>query len=186
MKKVFLLVLAVAMLCTGCSKKGGDIGQERAKEIALEHAGVTAQNVTFTRISKDRENKRIVYEVEFYSDDKKEYDYEIDAATGEVLSFDNDYDESSSSVGSDITEGNSAASSGEMLAEDITVAKAKEIALSKVSGATESDIREFEKERDDGKDKYEGKIYYGNNEYEFEIDARTGEIIKWETEAINN
>ena len=92
----------------------------------------------------------------------------------------------SSTSDTNITQGNSAALSGEITAQDITDAKAKEIALAKVPGAKEGDIREFEKERDDGKDKYEGKIYYENQEYEFEIDARSGEIIKWEVEPIND
>ncbi len=91
----------------------------------------------------------------------------------------------SSTSDTNITQGNSAALSGEITAQDITDAKAKEIALAKVPGAKESDIREFEKERDDGKDKYEGKIYYEKQEYEFEIDARSGEIIKWEVESVN-
>lgn len=90
----------------------------------------------------------------------------------------------SSTSDTNITQGNSAALSGEITAQDITDAKAKEIALAKVPGAKESDIREFEKERDNGTDKYSGKIYYEKQEYEFEIDARSGEIIKWEVESI--
>ena len=53
-------------------------------------------------------------------------------------------------------------------------------------GATDADIRKFKKDIDDGREEYEGEIIYKNTEYEFEIDAQTGEIIKWESEAIND
>lgn len=185
-KMVLITALLCAVILGGCSKKGGDIGEGRAKEIALEHAGVTVENVTFAKTEKEREDKRIIYDIEFYSKDKKEYDYEIDAATGEILSYDSDAENYTPSAESNITEGNSAALSGEITAQDITEAKAKEIALAKVPGAKEGDIREFKKERDDGTDKYEGKIYYEKQEYEFEIDARSGEILKWEVEPIND
>lgn len=91
----------------------------------------------------------------------------------------------SSPADENITEGNSAALSGEITAQSITEAKVKEIVLAKVPGAKESDIRELKKERDDGIEKYEGKIYFEKQEYEFEIDARSGEILQWETEKID-
>lgn len=67
---------------------------------------------------------------------------------------------------------------------DIGEAKAKEIALAKVSGATESDIRSFEREIDDGRLEYEGEIIYNNYEYDFTIDGTTGSILSWEVESI--
>ena len=36
--------------------------------------------------------------------------------------------------------------------------------------------------RDDGRQIYEGEIYYNRMEYEFEIDASTGTIIEWSAE----
>lgn len=186
MKKILLLTLVTMAIFTGCARKGGDIGEDRAKEIALTHAGVKQTDVTFAKIEKEHEDKRLIYDVEFYSADAKEYDYEIDASSGEILSYDTDAENYSPSSQENVAQGNSAASSGEVTAEDITEAKAKQLALSKVPGAQESDIREFEKERDDGKYKYEGKIYYETREYEFEIDARSGEFIKWEVESIND
>lgn len=65
----------------------------------------------------------------------------------------------------------------------ITEENAKEIALSKVPGATIQDIRVFKSDYDNGKLKYEGKIYYENTEYEFEIDANTGNILEWDTDS---
>lgn len=63
---------------------------------------------------------------------------------------------------------------------DIGIARAQEIALARVPGAVESDITSFERDYDDGFLNYEGEIRYGGMEYEFEIDAATGEIIGWE------
>ncbi len=65
------------------------IGMDRAKSIALEHAGFTADQVRFTHTRMDRENGAVVYEIEFRQG-RTEYEYEIDAATGRVLDVDRD------------------------------------------------------------------------------------------------
>ena len=57
-----------------------------------------------------------------------------------------------------------------------------QIALARVPGATEQDVS-IELERDDGWLIYEGDILYNRMEYEFEIDAETGTVLKWEEEA---
>ncbi|MCC8048408.1 MAG: PepSY domain-containing protein [Oscillospiraceae bacterium] len=148
---------------------GTQITAEEAKAAALAHAGLTADEVTFTKQKLDYEHGHSVYDIEFYTADYAEYDYEIDAATGEVLSF--DYD-SKSHTQSDSASG------------IITEARAKEIALAQVAGATAADIREFELDRDDGQVQYEGKIIYNGMEYEFEIDAYSGAIRSWDAESI--
>lgn len=63
---------------------------------------------------------------------------------------------------------------------DIGADRVKEIVLAKVPGATEDNIDDFEKEYDDGRLEYEGSIYYGGYEYEFEVDGETGTILQWE------
>lgn len=63
-------------------------------------------------------------------------------------------------------------------------AKAKQIALDRVSGAKESDIIKFQMEMDDGRQKYEGEIIYNQKEYEFEIDAVSGELLSWSEESV--
>ena len=63
---------------------------------------------------------------------------------------------------------------------DIGEEKVKEIVLAKVPGAVESSIYELEKDYDDGRLEYEGSLYHGGYEYEFEIDGATGEILQWE------
>lgn len=60
------------------------IGKDAAKSAALKHAGLTAAQVTELSAELDRENGKLVYDVEFKSAGY-EYDYEIDAAKGTVL-----------------------------------------------------------------------------------------------------
>lgn len=182
MKKTVLSLTLAAMLFAGCGGNADEITADRAKEIALEHAGISADGANFVRAERDREDGRAVYDVEFYSDDFKEYDYEIDAKTGEIISYDTDVEDFVPSA-----ETGGAAQTGEAAqSTSITEAQAKEIALAKVSGAAAADIREFKLERDDGRAEYEGKIVYNNMEYEFEINAENGEIIKWESESVND
>ena len=145
------------------------VTEEQARETALSHAGLTADQVTFVRSKLDRDDGRLMYDVEFYTSDYKEYDYEIDAATGEILSY--DYDAEGYSYQPNATPGTA-----------ITAEQARGIALAEVPGAAESDIYEFETDRDDGRLEYEGKIIYNNTEYEFTIDGYSGAIREWDAE----
>ena len=63
-------------------------------------------------------------------------------------------------------------------------AKAKLIALDSVSGAKESDLTQFHLETDDGRQVYEGEIRYNDKEYDFEIDAVSGDVVNWEEDSI--
>ena len=61
------------------------IGTEAAKTAAFSDAGVTASSVTELKCQLDDDHNQYIYEVEFKVG-KREYQYEIDAATGSVLS----------------------------------------------------------------------------------------------------
>lgn len=63
-------------------------------------------------------------------------------------------------------------------------AKAKQIALDRVSSAKESDLTKFHLETDDGRQVYEGEIRYNDKEYDFEIDAVSGDVVNWEEDSI--
>ena len=154
---------------TGGQAAATAVTEEQAREAALSHAGLTADQVTFVRSELDRDDGRLMYDVEFYTSDYKEYDYEIDAATGEILSY--DYDAEGYSYQPNATPGTA-----------ITAEQARAIALAEVPGAAESDIYEFETDRDDGRLEYEGKIIYNNTEYEFTIDGYSGAIREWDAE----
>ena len=148
---------------SGSAPAAGQITEERAKAIALSHAGIDATDATMTKSGLDYDDGRLVYELEWYAGGAK-YDYEISATTGEIISV--DY-EAKNVVGA----GNNAA---------VSEADAKKTALARVSGAAEKDICEWKVDYD------EGKIIYGGSEYEFTIDATTGTIIEWDAELIHN
>ena len=154
---------------TSSQSTGGSaaITEDQAREIALADAGLTAEEVTFLKTQLDRDDGRLVYDVEFYTADYTEYDYEIDAADGTILSSDFD------------AEGYTAPAEGSTA---ITADQAKEIALAEVPGATVDDIYEFELDRDDGRLEYEGAIWYDGTEYEFTIDGYSGAIRSWEAD----
>lgn len=70
----------------------GDIGHAKAKSIALNHAGVSESKAYDMEIELDDEDGTLVYEVEFKSGNR-EYDYEIDAATGAILQHETEIDD---------------------------------------------------------------------------------------------
>ncbi len=144
------------------------ITEEKAVEKALAHAGLSSSQVTVVRNELEYEGRRQIYEVEFYTEDYGEYDYEIDAVTGEVASFDYDAE---NIAPTDVTDAG-------MMNED----EAKKLALERVPGAGLRDIWEFETDHDDNHIEYEGKILYGGMEYEFEIDAYSGTFRSWGAE----
>ena len=73
---------------------------------------------------------------------------------------------------SDYKEGSATASYRSMVDE------AAALALSRVEGAGNNNIK-IELDWDDGRPIYEGEIRYGALEYEFEMDAYTGDFIEW-------
>ena len=145
------------------------INAQKARGIALEHAGVAAENVTDFEIDLDRKNGVTVYEVEFRAGDT-EYDYVINAQTGEVVSF---------------KKKREAASTPEQKAE-ITPAKAGEIAFEH-AGVSRGEAADYRSklENEDGLWVYEIEFRVGKTEYEYEIDAETGRIISAEKETKN-
>lgn len=204
MKKLLaitVLTLAAAGIVAGCS--GKDIGRDAALEAAFNDAGVSESDTTRLKVSEDRDDGRKVYEIQF-DVDNTEYDYEIQASDGSILSSETENRvqvQSNSQNGSDDAAGqNNVQDDGQNTQDNgqnsnqgqtntqtgnanvaVTREQAIETALSRVSGATEQDIR-IELDRDDGVYKYEGDIIYNGMEYEFEIDANSGTILEWSEE----
>ena len=161
------------------NQTAGEITVEEAKTIALNHAGLTADAVTFVKAKQDYDDGRLVYEIEFVTSSGNgylEYDYEIDAATGNILGY--DYDAESYTPQPMTTTPGTA--TGALIDE----ATAKLTAVNQVPGASTSDIYEWKLDYDDGRWEYEGKIIYNQMEFEFTIDAATGAVIEWDVESI--
>lgn len=149
---------------------GDYIEADEAKKIALEHAGVQESDISYPSVSLDVDHNSAEYDVEFYVENK-EYDYNIDAVTGVIRGYDYDIEQDRS------VQNQSQSSEGVSITEE----EAKSIALEQVPGAADSDLR-IKTDRDDGRLVYEGDILYNGIEYEFEIDAATGSLIKWEAD----
>ena len=145
----------------------GYIGLEKAKSIALQHAGVSG-NVTILKEKLDTDDGVAVYDIEFYKDGV-EYDYEIHAKTGAVLDYDRETKQVSSSNSSSSNNSNSR----------IDSAKAKEIAL-KHAGVSASSIKEYqcELDDDDGRLVYEIEFRSGQMEYDYVLNAADGSILE--------
>ena len=74
------------------SQSAETIGKEKAKEIALRHAGISASAAKKLKCELDREQGKLVYEVEFKTDGY-EFEYTIDAKTGKILHVEKERDD---------------------------------------------------------------------------------------------
>ena len=145
----------------------GMIGEEKAKEIALNHAGLTEDQTQRLWVKRDYDDGRSIYEVEFYGEGRDEYDYEIDAVTGEIVAFD-----------TDLHDHGTAPSEGQ---SQVSEEQVRQTVLERVPGASAENIF-LHLEWDDGRLEYEGELIYDNMEYEFKIDAHSGAVTEWEAE----
>ena len=154
----------------------GGVTLEQAKQTALQHAGKTASQVQIVMAQQDWEHGKKVYEIEFIvsgGTGYTEYDYEIDAATGKIVSYDYDAENYTPTQNTNTN-----------VNVKISEAAAKQTALSRVPGATAANIYKFKLDFDDGRWEYEGEIRYGTMEYDFTIDANTGALLEWDMESI--
>lgn len=70
---------------------GSLLTKREAERIALEHSGLNRGQVSRMDTDYDLDDGRHKYEVEFHQGPWK-YQYEIDASTGEILSWDREQD----------------------------------------------------------------------------------------------
>ena len=67
------------------------ISVDEAKNIAVSHAGLTINQVRFSKAKFEKDNDRVEYEIEFHIGET-EYEYVIDAVSGAILEYDIDED----------------------------------------------------------------------------------------------
>ncbi len=135
------------------------ITETEARRIALDRVG----GGKVTEIEYDDGT----YEVEVRFDGR-EYDLDIQAATGKITDFEVDDHDDHDDHDDDDRASTKATSPGRISGE-----KARQIALARVGGGSVTDF-----ELDD--DKYEIEIEYKGREYEIEMNAFTGEINEME------
>lgn len=152
------------------------ITRDEALKIALEDAGLTKDQIHDLDIDLEKENGVLYFDVDFEVGNL-DYDYEIDAESGQILKKEvpaapTQQATSSSSSGS--SSGNSSGTSNR-----IGKQKARDIALQH-AGLSVSQVRDLDVEldRDDGKVHYDVDFEADGYEYDYEIDAETGKILK--------
>lgn len=145
---------------------GAGISEEEAKAIAFEDAGVQAGDVLYIRVKRERDDGIEEYNVEFYVGDQ-EYDYEIDAATGQIRSGDMEIEKDFRPNTQD----------GGLITEEEVLSVIRE----RLPQAEMENVR-MKLDRDDGRQVYEGSVFIPGDrtEYEFEVDANTGALLSWE------
>lgn len=75
----------------GSGTSSADIGAEKAKSIALNHAGVSASQTSEMKAEQDWDDGVLEYEVEFKAGGM-EYEYTIHGGTGQILKYESDRD----------------------------------------------------------------------------------------------
>ena len=147
------------------ANKAKEISADKAKKIALGDAKLAEKDVTFVKVELEFENNRLVYDVEFYSGNV-EYDYDIDAVSGAIVSSDRDIENYSIPAQQTIV----------APAADIGVEKAKEIALAH-AGVGSARFTKAKIDYENGIKVYEIEFKVGNMEYEYDINVSNGAII---------
>ncbi|WP_297871763.1 PepSY domain-containing protein [uncultured Oscillibacter sp.] len=154
------------------ASSGTAISEARAKEIAFAHAGVQAADVVMEQMKLDWEDGVQVYELEFRAGNT-EYEYEIAAAGGAVLKAERDTEP----AGTHHPE-----SGGHVSHIGMEAAKAAALRHAGVAAGDAWDMK-CELDCDDGRYLYEVEFDAGGLEYEYEIDAETGAVLKAERDS---
>ena len=147
------------------ANKAKKISADKAKKIALGDAKLAEKDVTFVKVELEFEDNRLVYDVEFYSGNV-EYDYDIDAVSGAIVSADKDIENYVIP----------AQPSTEAQATEISVEKAKQIALSH-AGVGSARFTKAKIDYENGVKVYEIEFKVGNIEYEYDINVVNGAIV---------
>ena len=152
------------------------IGMDAAAYAAEQYAGTSALDSVTAEVDSELDESPAHYEVELHTA-WGEFEYLVDAYTGNVLSGQKDLLTAASTPNA--TTKPTAPSGG----ADVGHAKAKSIALNH-AGVSENEAYDMEIELDDedGTIVYEVEFKSGGMEYSYEINAASGAILKHETE----
>lgn len=160
------------IVVSGSASQSAYIGLEAAQQAALDHAGVSASEATFLEAEYDYDDGRMVYEVEFHVKGT-EYDYEIDAQTGEVVKYKTEQNGANT--------GGSSADTSSFIGESA----AKQAALTS-AGVQESETTYCNAwlEYDDGRAEcYEVEFMAGDTRYEYKIALTSATVLESERES---
>lgn len=142
-----------------------DISTDDALSIALNYAGVSADQAYNVKIDRDKDAAIPVYDVEFETNDS-DYDVEVDMHSGDIVSSDYEVKDEWAR---------------RQAWNPMSMTEAKNLVLSKVPDASPQDVQ-LRQDIDDGAPRYEGRLLTGTMYYEFEIDPDTGIIVDWKAD----
>ena len=188
--------------------QGSAISEDYAKLIAVNDAALTLDGVTFTKISHEFDDGIDKYEIEFYAN-QTEYDYDIDANTGNILSSSKEFNQALPATqpvqqpdATNPTQTQPAQQqqtgqqqqqqqpaqpqqSGQQVQTTITQEQALDIAI-KAANVSANDISfsrcKLDFEDDYGKYVYDVEFHVGMTEYSYDIDPDTGNILSYDVD----
>ena len=187
--KIIGIVVAAVVVIAGVlvwySGAIGGISEAEARSIAYQQVAGASDDGSAI-VTEDFDDMTKTYDVQFTYNDML-YEFEILARNGKVLN------QESERIGavqqpSQITQPSQSGTQGQSgsQANDIGMDKAIEIAVQNVEGATDEDVIKIAFDNENGMMIYEVEIIYNNMEYDFDIDAATGNIVGQSSESVYN
>jgi len=166
--KKYFVGAVMLLLCVGflsqaqpVSAAANPVSRRRAESIALKRAKQTRNQVNFLRTETKRENGVRVYEVEFYTSQRK-YEYDVQISNGKIVGYD-----------IELRRGKYSNKRGR-----ISESKAKRMALKSVGVKSKNaTFTKIELDNDDGVRVYEMKFRTAKEKYEVELRASDGKIL---------
>lgn len=182
------IVCAQSLPAAYVNSVSAKVSEDDAKKAAFKAEGLNEKDIVIKKVALDYDDfGTLKYDVDFYANGT-EYDYDIDAMTGEVISMERDrmdaedYAEmeaiKSLAASTSATAANAANAAA---AGEITKDKALEIALQN-AGLTANDVtvtkvhQEFDD--DTGKMKWDVEFRAGAKEYNYDIAVDTGSVLE--------
>ena len=159
---------------TAAPSQSQKISEAKAKEIALNKAGVKADSIKNYTIKSNIDDGIEVYDISFVSKNV-EYEIEINARNGKIRDFDREYKAPVIVKPESTTSSNADSYISKENAKKAALSHAK-ISADKIKGL------EIELDKENGKVYYEVSFVSGRYEYEYKINAVNGAVMIHEKE----
>lgn len=185
---LLISIVAFATIQAGAGVNANKtLGMDKGVNIALNDAGLRAEDVSNLSAHYDTEDGVPVYEVKFTAGGFS-YEYQIKASDGTIIKADRDAATKTGVTETQTTDKHTqdGTSDNSTAAGKITKARAKELALAHAGvSASKATFVEAKLDYEDGVQVYEIEFYSGSTEYDYEINAETGEILSFDKEIEN-